>query len=122
MNEGMCVCVTVCVCVCVLCVCACVAGEQEVCQRVWDTLYDFPRLRQCAGLLRYVDECVRLSWALSVQNPSFHIQYEHARFSPDLHTRFHTSDPASDAIRAVLWPVLTEGETGLCVYKGVVVT
>ena len=107
------------VCVCVR---ACVAGEQEVCQRVWDTLYDFPRLRQCAGLLRYVDECVRLSWALSVQNPSFHIQYEHARFSPDLHTRFHTSDPASDAIRAVLWPVLTEGETGLCVYKGVVVT
>lgn len=95
---------------------------EEVCQRVWDTLYDFPRLRHCSGLLRYIDECVRLSWALTVQNPSFCIQYEHSRFSPDLHTRFHTSDPSSDVVRAVLWPVLTEGETGLCVHKGVVVT
>lgn len=89
---------------------------------MWDTLYDFPRLRQCAGLLRYVDECVRLSWALTVQNPPFCIHYEHSRFSSDLHTRFHTSDSSSDTIRAVLWPVLTEGENGQCVYKGVVVT
>jgi len=96
--------------------------DQEVCQRVWDTLYDFPRLRQCNGLLCYIDECVRLAWALTVQNPPFCIQYEHSRFSADLHTRFHTSDPSSDVIRAVLWPVLTEGETGQCVYKGVVVT
>lgn len=95
---------------------------QEVCQRVWDTLYDFPRLRHCSGLLRYIDECVHLAWALTVQNPPFSIQYEHPRYLPDLHTRFHTSDPSSDVIRGVLWPVLTEGDSGQCVYKGVVVT
>jgi O6-methylguanine-DNA--protein-cysteine methyltransferase len=95
---------------------------EEVCERVWDTLFDFPRLRHCSGLLHYIDDCVRLAWALTVQNPPFNINFEHTYFSPDLHTRFHTSDPASDVIRSVLWPVLTEGDNGPCVYKGVVVT
>jgi len=65
---------------------------------------------------------VRLAWALTVQNPPYSIHYEHTHFAADLHARFHTSDPCSDVIRAVLWPVLTEGETGQCAYKGVVVT
>lgn len=95
---------------------------EEVCDRVWDTLYDFPKLRHCPGLLRYIEDCVRLAWALTVQNPPFNINFEFASFSPDLHTRFHTSDPSSDTVRAVLWPVLTEGDNGPCVYKGVVIT
>jgi hypothetical protein len=94
----------------------------EVCDRVWNTLYDFPSLRHCSGLLRYIDECVRLAWALSVQVQPFVINYEHTAFNCDLHTRFHTSDPSSDCIKTVLWPTLTEGPSGPCVFKGVVVT
>jgi hypothetical protein len=95
---------------------------EEVCNRVWETLYDYPALRMCTGLLRYVDECVRLAWALTLQNPPLVVDYESKRFDASMHVRFHTSDPDSVDIKCVLWPVLTEGEGGVCVYRGVVVT
>jgi len=95
---------------------------QEVCDRVWDTLYDFPSLRHCTGLLKYIEECVRLAWALSVQVQPFAIHYEQSRFQPELHTRFHSSDPSSDMVKTVLWPTLIEGISGPCVFKGVVIT
>jgi len=96
--------------------------EQEVCERVWETLFDYPSLRTCAGLLHYVDECVRLSWALTLQNPPLVVDYESRHFDPSLHVRFHTSDPDSTDIKCVLWPMLTEGDGGVCVYRGVVIT
>ena len=96
--------------------------EQEVCERVWETLYDYPSLRTCTGLLHYVDECVRLAWALTLQNPPLVVDYESRQFDPSLHVRFHTSDPDSTDIKCVLWPMLTEGEGGVCVYRGVVIT
>lgn len=95
---------------------------EEVCERVWETLYDYPSLRTCAGLLHYVDECVRLAWALTLQNPPLIVDYESRHFDPSLHVRFHTSDPDSTEIKCVLWPMLTEGDGGVCVYRGVVIT
>ena len=89
---------------------------------MWATLYDYPSLRNCDGLRLYVKECIHVAWALSVQNPPLLISYETKSFSPNMHTRFHTSDPDSDQIKAVLWPALIEGDDGHCVFKGVVVT
>ncbi|KAK2142758.1 hypothetical protein LSH36_916g00036, partial [Paralvinella palmiformis] len=95
---------------------------KEVSEQVWSTLYDYPSLRQCEGLRRYITECVQLAWALSVQNPPLVIDYSCDVFNDDIHTRFHTSDPESRRVRCVLWPVLREGDNGPCVYKGVVIT
>lgn len=89
---------------------------------MWTTLYDYPMLKECTGLLRYIDESVRLAWAMSVQNPPFIIDYESKVFNADMHVRFHTSDAESPAIKSVLWPILLEGEGGPCVSKGVVQT
>ena len=93
-----------------------------MCSQVWATLYDYPSLRGCDGLRHYVQECVHVAWALSVQNPPLIINYETKAFSPAMHTRFHTSDPDSQTIKSVLWPALVESDDGHCVYKGVVIT
>jgi len=89
---------------------------------VWATLFDYPLLRDCAGLLQYIEESVRLAWALTLQNPPLVIDYESKEFNDELHTRFHVSDADCDHIRTVLWPMLLEGENGPCVYRGVVQT
>lgn len=95
---------------------------KDVCDRVWITLYDYPMLKECTGLLRYIDDSVRIAWAMSVQNPPFVIDYESKVFNADLHVRFHTSDAESPEIKSVLWPILLEGAGGPCVAKGVVLT
>ena len=93
-----------------------------MCERVWATLFDYPFLRDCIGLLHYIDECVKIAWAVTIQNPPFVIDYESKTFNEDLHTRFHASNPDCSDIRTVLWPMLNEGEDGPCVYRGVVLT
>ena len=40
---------------------------QEVCSQIWATLYDYPGLKSCDGLIRYIKECVRTAWALTNQ-------------------------------------------------------
>ena len=37
---------------------------QEVCSQIWATLYDYPCLKSCDGIVRYVKECVRVAWGL----------------------------------------------------------
>ena len=32
--------------------------------QLWATLYDYPSLKTCNGLLKYIENCVRLSWGL----------------------------------------------------------
>eukprot|EP00918_Siedleckia_nematoides_P001545 GHVU01003648.1.p1 GENE.GHVU01003648.1~~GHVU01003648.1.p1 ORF type:complete len:336 (-),score=33.77 GHVU01003648.1:2424-3431(-) len=94
----------------------------DVSQQVWATLYDYPSLKQCNGLAAYIEETVRLAWAMSIQNPPLVINYEMRAFDPDLHSRFHTSNPESEQIQCVLWPALTEGDNGTCLYRAVVIT
>ena len=89
--------------------------------QIYTTLYDYPSLKKCEELKLYMEECVRLSWAFSVQNPILYVDYETKDFREDMHTRFHTSEPDSTDIQSVLWPALLE-ENGTCLYKGVVVT
>lgn len=96
---------------------------QEVCNQVWSTLYDYPSLKECEGLQNYIIECVRIAWALSVQNPPYILNYDCKEFSERMHQRFHTSDPDSSTVKLVLWPSLMEGAPdGDCVFKGVVIT
>ena len=42
----------------------CLCFLQEVCSQIWATLYDYPSLKTCTGLLQYVRDSVRLAWAL----------------------------------------------------------
>jgi len=37
---------------------------QEVCCQIWATLYDYPCLKSCPGLVQYVKDAVRLAWGL----------------------------------------------------------
>lgn len=95
---------------------------EEVCNQIWATLFDYPCLKTCEGLTRYIQDCVKLSWGLSNQSPPFVIEYETRHFRRDMHVRFHTSHPDSEHIKTYLWPALLEGDNGPCVHKGVVVT
>ena len=93
-----------------------------MCQQIWATLYDYPSLKNCEGLLQYVKDCVRLAWGLSNQVPPYVIDYETRTYRKDYHVRFHVADPECDTIKTYLWPALLEGPGGPCVQKGVVIT
>jgi len=95
---------------------------EEVCSQIWATLYDYPCLKSCDAIIKYIKECVRVAWGLVNQVPSYVIEYENRHFRPDLHVRFHSSDAKFDQIRTYLWPALREGKDGPCVQKGVVIT
>ncbi|OQR70653.1 hypothetical protein BIW11_11489 [Tropilaelaps mercedesae] len=95
---------------------------QDVCQQILATLYDYPCLKECRGLITYVGDSVRLAWALSTQTPPYRLEFEARAFRPDYHVRFHSSNQGSDHIRNYLWPALIEAENGPCVHKGVVIT
>ncbi|GAB1604782.1 Hypothetical predicted protein [Argonauta hians] len=100
----------------------CSVNAEEVCSQIYMTLYDYPSLRQSSGLRQYIEECIRVSWALNVQNPRYIISYDSRTFNPNFHSRFHTSDSTSDDILEFLWPTLLEGNSSCCVFKGVVIT
>ena len=61
-------------------------------------------------------------YLLLFQVPVYVIEYEARQFRPDLHVRYHNSDPESETIKTYLWPALLEGQNGPCVQKGVVIT
>ena len=95
---------------------------QDVSQQIWATLYDYPSLKSCEGLLQYINDCVQLAWGLANQFPPYTIEYDVRTFRKDLHVRFHKADANSDVIKTYLWPALLDTSTGVCVHKGVVIT
>jgi len=97
-------------------------NTQEVHEQVFRTLYEYPQLGGCVGLLRYISDTVRLAWALNVQNPPFLLDFDKRTFSSDQHSRFFTSDSDSSVIKSHVWPGLREGENGPIVCKGIVIT
>ena len=38
---------------------------QQVANQLWTTLYDYPCLKKCEGLMKYIRTCVNLAWGLS---------------------------------------------------------
>ncbi|CAH0389094.1 unnamed protein product [Bemisia tabaci] len=84
----------------------------EVSSQLWATLYDYPSLKCCNGLIQYIRDSVRLAWALVNQRV----------FKKDIHVRYHASNTESAQVRTYLWPALLEGPAGPCVHKAVVIT
>ncbi|CAB4067273.1 unnamed protein product [Lepeophtheirus salmonis] len=95
---------------------------EEVCDQIWATLYDYPCLKSCGAIIKYVKECVKTAWGLVNQMPSYAIEYEKRHMDLDCHVRYHSSDHESNQIKTYLWPALFEGKNGPCVQKGVVIT
>lgn len=96
--------------------------KREVSKQLWGTLYDFPELQNCPKLREYMDECVRLSWMMTVQTPPMIIEYEATEFSEKLHGRFMTSDMTSVVIKYHIWPTLIDSHSSHVLYRGIVVT
>lgn len=95
-------------------------SQQEVCLQIWNTLFDYPCLQKCPALVDYVQQCAQLSWSLHVQPTRFSIDITTLLFRDEWHSRTHTSDPSSSAIRCYLWPTLFQ--EGICVHRGSVLT
>ncbi|OXA57094.1 Mitochondria-eating protein [Folsomia candida] len=95
---------------------------EHVASQLWTTLYDYPCLRKCEGLLKYITKCVNTAWRLSNMTPPCILDYETRAFSRTTHVRFHSSDQSSEIIKTYLWPALIEGGNGICIHKGVVIT
>lgn len=53
---------------------------QDVCNQIWATLYDYPCLRTCDPLVKYVKDSVRLAWALvnQVKMTKYHWKNSHS--------------------------------------------
>lgn len=97
-------------------------NTEDVCSQIWATLYDYPCLQSCEGLVKYIKDSVRLAWSLVNQSPAFHLEYESRKFNAEHHIRFHTSNPNEDVIKTYLWPALVEGHNGPYLHKAVVIT
>ncbi|UYV60844.1 hypothetical protein LAZ67_1002582 [Cordylochernes scorpioides] len=95
---------------------------QEVCDQIWATLFDYPGLKTCRGLVAYVRDCIRVAWGLRVHCPPYRLEFETRSFRRDLHVRFHASGRDSTLVKTYLWPALVEDGPGTCVHKGVVLT
>ncbi|CAF1203285.1 unnamed protein product [Adineta steineri] len=94
----------------------------EVENQLWATLYDYPALRSCNELLKYITSACRTAWGLANQTPPYYIEFQTAKFDKQIHERFHTSDNESDTIIEYIWPCLIDGRDRACVAKGVVIT
>lgn len=95
---------------------------EEVLSQICSTLFDYPAIRECEELVRYIRNCVNTAWGLSTQCPVYLIEYEERQFQSEMHVRFHSSVETSTAVRTYLWPALREGRQGPVVHKAVVIT
>ncbi|XP_052773036.1 uncharacterized protein LOC128211927 isoform X2 [Mya arenaria] len=95
---------------------------QEVSSQIFATLYDYPCLKECEGLVSYITNCVHSAWTLSVQTPPFLIVYDSRVFNNEVHVRTEDSDIQSVMIQNFLWPSLLQGSNGPCVQRGIVET
>lgn len=92
--------------------------HNQICQ----ALHEFPSLLSSQALIGYVAECVQLCWAFVLQKPKFILKHEIAELNPRILRRYHSSDENSNSIKCLIWPALTEGVDGPCLFKGYVVT
>jgi len=94
----------------------------EVCEQLFQTLFDYPSLKTCKPLLTYIKECCKLAWLLLLSNPSYHINYHQTHFDSTFMNRFYSSDMDREEIASFIWPALVEQSTGHCVSKAIVIT
>jgi len=94
----------------------------EVENQLWATLYDYPALKSCNELLKYINSACRTAWGLVNQTPPYYIEFQTIKYDKQIHERFHTSDNESETIIEYIWPCLIDGRDRTCVAKGVVIT
>lgn len=94
----------------------------EVENQLWTTLYDYPGLKSCQELLKYINASCRTAWGLVNQTPGYLIEFQTMKYDKQLHERFHTSNNQSETIIEYIWPCLIDGADRTCVAKGVVIT
>lgn len=94
----------------------------EVENQLWATLYDYPSLKNCNELSKYVNSACRTAWGLVNQTPPYYIEFQTTKYDKQIHERFHTSDNESEVIIEYVWPCLFDGHDRTCVAKGVVIT
>ncbi|CAF4910890.1 unnamed protein product [Rotaria sp. Silwood1] len=94
----------------------------EVENQLWTTLYDYPKLKSCNELLKYIYSACRTAWGLVNQTPPYYIEFQITKYDKQIHERFHTSDNESETIVEYIWPCLIDGRDRTCVAKGVVIT
>ncbi|CAF0976984.1 unnamed protein product, partial [Didymodactylos carnosus] len=92
----------------------------EVENQLWTTLYDYPALKCCNELIKYITQSCRTAWGLV--NHQFLIEFQNIKYDKLLHERFHTSDNESETISEYIWPCLIDSRDRTCVAKGVVIT
>ncbi|XP_041477698.1 uncharacterized protein LOC121425637 isoform X4 [Lytechinus variegatus] len=95
---------------------------KDVGKQLFTALYDYPKLKTSAELGSFIERCVSLAWRLTIQDPPLTITYDNMTFTQDVHQRAPATNKRSTTIRSYLWPCLVEESTGMCVYKGVVLT
>jgi len=95
---------------------------EEVLNQICSTLFDYPMIRNCSELVKYINNCVKTAWGLSTQSPAYTIEYEEREYRPDMHVKFHSSDTTGTTVRTYIWPALKEGDSGPVVHKAVVIT
>lgn len=94
----------------------------EVENQLWTTLYDYPILKTCNELLKYIHSACRTAWGLVNQTPPYYIEFQTMKYDKQVHERFHTSNNECEIISEYIWPCLIDGRDRTCVAKGVVLT
>ena len=57
---------------------------QDVCNQIWATLFDYPCLQSCDGLVKYIKDSVRLAWSLVNQVNLTQIELANGNTLPSL--------------------------------------
>ena len=96
--------------------------KQDVGKQLFTALYDYPKLKTSIELGNFIERCVSLAWRLTIQDPPLTITYDNMTFNPDAHQRAPATNRRSTTVKSYLWPCVVEENTGVCVYKGVVLT
>lgn len=100
------------------------SNAKDVTTKIWDTLYDFPSLKQCTRFNRFILDCVNIIWdivaGIDGRLPRITIDYKGKYFD----SKKHIKDPSSTTsivIKQFLWPGLViENDENLL--KAVIVT
>lgn len=101
-------------------------NAKDVTAQIWETLYDFPSLKDCTKFNQFVFDCVDVIWDLvggiDGRMPRIKIDYEcHGTFDERRHAR-HQSSTQSAVIKQCLWPGLISLQDEKQILKSIVLT
>ena len=69
----------------------------------------------------YVEECVKVAWALCIQTPHMTIDCREVVYGREHHKRFYNADKSRTDVVMYMWPVLRQFN-GPVLVRGIVLT